>query len=50
MAIHEIQESVKYIKWSMGKRIKFRELVQENGVISATGLRMDVPLDEIQLF
>ncbi|XP_031268697.1 zinc finger BED domain-containing protein RICESLEEPER 2-like [Pistacia vera] len=43
VALHKIRESVKYVKGSEAKRIKFGELVQKIGVISSKGLRMDVP-------
>ncbi|XP_031282330.1 zinc finger BED domain-containing protein RICESLEEPER 2-like [Pistacia vera] len=43
MALHKIRESVKYVKGSEAKRMKFGELVKQIGVISSKGLRMDVP-------
>ncbi|XP_031279086.1 zinc finger BED domain-containing protein RICESLEEPER 2-like [Pistacia vera] len=43
VALYKIRESVKYVKGSEAKRIKFRELVKKIGVISSKGLRMDVP-------
>ncbi|XP_031276745.1 zinc finger BED domain-containing protein RICESLEEPER 2-like [Pistacia vera] len=43
IALHKIHESVKYVKGSEAKRIKFGELVKKIGVASSKGLRMDVP-------
>ncbi|KAJ8754998.1 hypothetical protein K2173_015510 [Erythroxylum novogranatense] len=41
-ALQKIRESVKYIKGSEGKRIKFGELAEQFGVRTVKGLRLDV--------